>query len=227
MTHPTPIPLARLRLGPEEQAATARVLASGWLTQGPEVAAFERRVAAYVGAAEGVAVTSCTTALHLAFLALGIGPGDEVVVPSMSFIATANAVVHAGATPVTPPARQRTVPSYPAAAAVAATPAAEPRRFEDPAAAAPEPAGYDPFEHEPPFRPRRNPARRWTVGAIVAGVSMLAGAAAILYTGAPASLRSSGCRWPKPRRRCNSPTRRSSGRACPAATKCSPSRARW
>ncbi|MFZ5850098.1 MAG: DegT/DnrJ/EryC1/StrS family aminotransferase [Actinomycetota bacterium] len=87
-------------LGPEEAAAAAAVVASGWVAQGPRVAEFEAAFAARVGAAEGVAVSSCTTALHLALVLLGVGPGDEVVVPSLSFIATANVVRHAGARPV-------------------------------------------------------------------------------------------------------------------------------
>jgi perosamine synthetase len=86
--------------GPEESSAAAEAVASGWVAQGPRVAAFEKAIAARVGAVHGVAVTSCTTALHLGLVLLGVGPGDEVVVPSLSFIATANAVVQAGATPV-------------------------------------------------------------------------------------------------------------------------------
>jgi perosamine synthetase len=87
-------------LGEEEAAAAADAVRSGWVAQGPRVAEFERAFAGYVGAAHGVAVSSCTTALHLALVALGIGPGDEVVVPSLSFIATANAARYVGATPV-------------------------------------------------------------------------------------------------------------------------------
>jgi perosamine synthetase len=94
------IPIARPFVGVEEEAAVADVLRSGWLTQGPRVAEFEAAFAAYVGAPHAVAVTSCTTALHLTLVALGVGPGDEVVCPSLSFIATANAIVHAGARPV-------------------------------------------------------------------------------------------------------------------------------
>ncbi|MBX3467059.1 MAG: DegT/DnrJ/EryC1/StrS family aminotransferase [Planctomycetes bacterium] len=92
--------VARPELGPEEAEAVARVLATGWVTQGPEVARFEAELAAFVGAPEAVATSSCTTALHLALLAVGVGPGDEVVCPSHSFIATANAVRQCGATPV-------------------------------------------------------------------------------------------------------------------------------
>jgi dTDP-4-amino-4,6-dideoxygalactose transaminase len=94
------IPIAKPWLGAEEEAAVAAALKSGWITQGPRVAEFEQKLAETVGAAHGVAVTSCTTALHLIFVALGIGPGDEVVCPSFSFIASCNAIVHAGGTPV-------------------------------------------------------------------------------------------------------------------------------
>jgi dTDP-4-amino-4,6-dideoxygalactose transaminase len=97
---PAPIPLARPCFGPEEEAALVATLRSGWVTQGPRVAEFEARFAAAVEAPEAVAVSSGTTALFLSLLALGVGPGDEVVVPSLSFIATANAVVHCGASPV-------------------------------------------------------------------------------------------------------------------------------
>lgn len=95
-----PIPVMRPLLGEEEVAAVVEVVRSGWVAQGPRVARFEREFAASVGAAEGIAVSSCTTALHLALYVLGIGAGDEVVVPSLSFIATANAVRYCGATPV-------------------------------------------------------------------------------------------------------------------------------
>jgi dTDP-4-amino-4,6-dideoxygalactose transaminase len=87
-------------MGSEETAAVARVLASGWVMQGPEVEAFEREFAAFVGAPHACAVSSGTAALHLALLAVGVRPGDEVVTVSHSFIATANSVRHAGATPV-------------------------------------------------------------------------------------------------------------------------------
>jgi perosamine synthetase len=96
----TTIPVARPSFGLEEEKALVGALRSGWVTQGPRVAEFERKFAAFVGAPHAVAVSSCTTALHLALLAAGIKPGDEVLCPSLSFIATANAIVHAGARPV-------------------------------------------------------------------------------------------------------------------------------
>ncbi|MEY2959222.1 MAG: UDP-4-amino-4-deoxy-L-arabinose--oxoglutarate aminotransferase [Actinomycetota bacterium] len=95
-----PIPLIRPVFGPEEEAAVSEVLRSGWVAQGPRVAGFEEAFAERVGAVDAVAVSSCTTALQLALVLAGIGPGDDVVVPSFSFIATANAVVHVGARPV-------------------------------------------------------------------------------------------------------------------------------
>jgi dTDP-4-amino-4,6-dideoxygalactose transaminase len=94
------IPVAKPWLGEAEVDAARRCLASGWLTQGPEVAAFEAEFAAFVGAPHACAVSSGTTALHLALLAAGVGPGDEVVTVSHSFIATANSIRYAGAVPV-------------------------------------------------------------------------------------------------------------------------------
>lgn len=94
------IPVARPLLGEAEVAAMADVVASGWVAQGPRVAAFERAFAEQVGAEHAVAVSSCTTALHLALVLAGVGAGDEVVVPSLSFIATANAARYVGAKPV-------------------------------------------------------------------------------------------------------------------------------
>lgn len=95
-----PIPVMRPTIGEEEGAAAAAAIASGWVAQGPRVREFEQAFAGEVGAADAVAVSSGTAALHVALLLAGVGPGDDVIVPSLSFIATANAVRHAGATPV-------------------------------------------------------------------------------------------------------------------------------
>lgn len=94
------VPLTKPWLDEREDAAVRRVLASGWLTQGPEVEAFEHEFAAAVGARHACAVSSGTAALHLALLAAGVGPGDEVITVSHSFIATADSIRHCGATPV-------------------------------------------------------------------------------------------------------------------------------
>jgi dTDP-4-amino-4,6-dideoxygalactose transaminase len=94
------IPVARPYIGAEEEQAVIDVLRSGWVTQGPRVAEFEEKFSEYIGCDYSVAVSSCTTALHLALLASGIGPGDEVICPSLSFIATANSIAYTGATPV-------------------------------------------------------------------------------------------------------------------------------
>lgn len=97
-------------------------LRSGWVTQGPRVAEFERRFAQRVGAAEAVAVSSATTALFLSLHTLGIGPGDEVVVPSLTFIASVNPIVHVGATPVLADVDPRTYNLDAEAVAAALTP---------------------------------------------------------------------------------------------------------
>jgi dTDP-4-amino-4,6-dideoxygalactose transaminase len=94
------IPLARPCFGEAEEQAVAAVLRSGWVAQGPTTAAFEKEFAAAVGVPHAVATSSCTTGLHLAVVAAGIRPGDEVILPSYTFPATANAVIYVGATPV-------------------------------------------------------------------------------------------------------------------------------
>jgi dTDP-4-amino-4,6-dideoxygalactose transaminase len=94
------LPLFDLRLEPEDVEAVAEALRSGWLTLGPRTAAFEEAFAAHLGARHAIALSSCTAALHLAYLAAGVGPGDEVIVPSFTFVATAGAVLHCGAIPV-------------------------------------------------------------------------------------------------------------------------------
>ncbi|MBU6424228.1 MAG: DegT/DnrJ/EryC1/StrS family aminotransferase, partial [Chloroflexi bacterium] len=91
------IPLTKPSLGDEEARAPYDAIVSRWVTQGPRVAEFEKAVAAYVGAAHGVATTSGTTGLHLALHAIGVGRGDEVIVPSLTFIASPNAVLYTGA----------------------------------------------------------------------------------------------------------------------------------
>ncbi len=94
------LPLFDLRLEEQDFQAVAETLRSGWLTLGPRTAAFEEAFANHLGARHAIAVSSCTAALHLAYLAAGVGPGDEVIVPSFTFAATANAVLYCGATPI-------------------------------------------------------------------------------------------------------------------------------
>lgn len=94
------LPITRALFGPEEAAAVQEVLASGWVVQGPRVAEFERKFADYTRARHAIATTSCTTALHLAVRALGLKPGDEVIVPAFTWVSTANVVEYEHARPV-------------------------------------------------------------------------------------------------------------------------------
>jgi dTDP-4-amino-4,6-dideoxygalactose transaminase len=100
MTRASFLPFALPSIGDEEVAEVVDSLRSGWLTTGPKVRRLEADLAAYLGARHALAVSSCTAALHIALTALGIGPGDEVIVPTMTFCSTANVVVHLGARPV-------------------------------------------------------------------------------------------------------------------------------
>ena len=94
------LPFAKPWIGKEEIQAVSEVLQSGWLTTGPKTKQLEEEFARYIGTKYAVAVNSCTAALHLSLVALGIKPGDEVIVPSYTFAATANVIVHCGAKPV-------------------------------------------------------------------------------------------------------------------------------
>ncbi len=94
------IPISKPYFGEAEQQAVLEPLATGWVVQGPKVAEFERRFGEFTGAPFALATTSCTTALHLALIALGVGPGDEVIVPAFTWVATANVVEMQGARPV-------------------------------------------------------------------------------------------------------------------------------
>jgi dTDP-4-amino-4,6-dideoxygalactose transaminase len=94
------IPIAKPYLTETEAKAAHDTILTGWITQGPKVAEFERDFAAYTGAAYAVALSNCTTALHLAMIVAGVQAGDEVICPSMSYIATANSIKYVGATPV-------------------------------------------------------------------------------------------------------------------------------
>ncbi|PRY06771.1 dTDP-4-amino-4,6-dideoxygalactose transaminase [Pontibacter ummariensis] len=94
------IPIAKPYLTQDEAQAAYDTILTGWITQGPKVQEFEEKFATYTGAKYAVAVSNCTTALHLAMIVAGIGEGDEVICPSMSYIATANAIKYVGATPV-------------------------------------------------------------------------------------------------------------------------------
>jgi dTDP-4-amino-4,6-dideoxygalactose transaminase len=105
------LPLFDLQLQPQDLEAVAETLRSGWLTLGPRTAEFEQAFAKQLGARHAIALSSCTAALHLAYLAAGVGPGDEVIVPSFTFAATAAAVLYCGATPVFAEIVSRKLPS--------------------------------------------------------------------------------------------------------------------
>ena len=116
------IPIAKPLLAEAEAEAARQAVLSGWVTQGPQVAAFESEFAAYVGTPHACAVSSCTTALHLALLAVGVGAGDEVITASHSFIATANSIRYCGASPVFVDIEPRTYNLDPRRVAEAVTP---------------------------------------------------------------------------------------------------------
>jgi dTDP-4-amino-4,6-dideoxygalactose transaminase len=109
-------------IGEEELAAVAETLRSGWLTTGPNAAELERRFAEYCGARHAIALSSATAAMHLALVGLGVGPGDEVITTPITWPATANVVVHTGATPVFVDVRRDDLNIDPALAAAAVTP---------------------------------------------------------------------------------------------------------
>ena len=100
MTERRNIPISLPSTGEDEWQALQEPLSTGWLTQGPKVAAFESKFAERHGVKYAIATTSCTTALHLILTALGIGPGDEVIVPAFTWVSTANVVLYCGAIPI-------------------------------------------------------------------------------------------------------------------------------
>src|SRR5690349_23606082 len=129
-------------VGEEEIAAVAETIRSGWLTTGPKAAELEERFAQYLGAKHAIAVTSGTAAMHLALLALGVGPGDEVITSPITWPATANVIVHSGATPAFVDVREDDLNIDPARAAEAVT---ERTKAGLPGALAGQPAEPDPL----------------------------------------------------------------------------------
>ncbi|HEY2836261.1 MAG TPA: UDP-4-amino-4,6-dideoxy-N-acetyl-beta-L-altrosamine transaminase [Rhizomicrobium sp.] len=119
---PVFLPYGRQEIGDADIKAVVEALVSGWLTTGPRVSEFEQAFAAHVGAREGVAVNSGTAALHCAMRALGVGPGDEVIVPAITFAASANAALYEGAKPVFSDVEPETLLIDPASVARAITP---------------------------------------------------------------------------------------------------------
>jgi dTDP-4-amino-4,6-dideoxygalactose transaminase len=115
------VPFSPPALGPEESAEVMATLESGWLSTGPRVSRFEQAFAGYVGATHAIALNSCTAGLHLSLLAAGVGPGDEVITTPLTFCATANVIIHTGATPVFADVDPRTGNIDPAAVARAVT----------------------------------------------------------------------------------------------------------
>lgn len=120
------IPYGRQTIGDDDIQAVTDVLRSDWLTTGPAVERFEADVCAFTGARYGIAVSSGTAALHAAMYALGIGPGDEVIVPPMTFAASANCVLYQRGTPVFADVEPGTLLLDPAAAEAAVTPVPRP-----------------------------------------------------------------------------------------------------
>lgn len=116
------VPFSPPAIGPEETAEVIATLESGWLSSGPRVRRFEQAFAEYIGASHAVALNSCTAGLHLSLLVSGIGTGDEVITTPLTFCATANVIVHTGATPVFADVDPRTGNIDPAAIEAAITP---------------------------------------------------------------------------------------------------------
>ena len=118
----TVVPFSPPEIGPEEIAEVVATLESGWLSTGPRVKRFEQAFAAFTGARHALAVNSCTAGLHLSLLSAGVGPGDEVITTPLTFCATANVIIHVGATPVFADVDPGTGNLDPAAVARAITP---------------------------------------------------------------------------------------------------------